>query len=156
MAGVAFIAPLDPLVWDRDFLHALYGFEYRWEVYVPERKRRWGYYVLPILWGDRFVGRIEPRIERRDDAVRVVNLYWEPGFVPTEHPSFIRGLAEALEAHRTFAGVGRVLLARSPAASAIRPALAEHLPTLGRPARRAASSVRRRSAAVPRAAAVGR
>ena len=59
--GAAFLAPLDPLVWDRDLLERLFGFEYRWEVYVPAPKRRWGYYVLPLLYGDRFVGRIEPR-----------------------------------------------------------------------------------------------
>ena len=62
--GVAFLAPLDPLVWDRDLLRRLHGFDYLWEVYVPAAKRKWGYYVLPILFGDRFVGRIEPRFER--------------------------------------------------------------------------------------------
>ena len=63
--AAAFLAPLDPFVWDRDFLRRLYGFDYIWEVYVPEKKRRWGYYVLPILFGDRLVGRIEPRIDRK-------------------------------------------------------------------------------------------
>ena len=63
--GVAFLAPLDPLVWDRDLLRSLWDFDYVWEVYVPAAKRRWGYYVLPLLWGDRFVGRIEPRIDRQ-------------------------------------------------------------------------------------------
>ena len=63
--GVAFLAALDPLVWDRDLLRSLYDFDYLWEVYVPAAKRRWGYYVLPILFGDRLVGRIEPRIERK-------------------------------------------------------------------------------------------
>lgn len=136
-AGVAMLAPLDPLVWDRDFLRALYGFDYLWEVYVPERRRQWGYYVLPLFWGDRFVGRIEPRIDRTDDAVRILKLYWEDGFVPTDHPAFLRGFADALEAHRRFAGVGRVLLPRTTAATPLRAILAEHLPALGRAARRA-------------------
>ena len=70
-AGVAFLAALDPLVWDRDFLRSLYGFDYVWEVYVPAPKRRWGYYVLPILFGDRLVGRIEPRIERKTNTLRI-------------------------------------------------------------------------------------
>ncbi|HYX76587.1 MAG TPA: F0F1 ATP synthase subunit beta, partial [Gaiellaceae bacterium] len=61
--GVAFLAPLDPLAWDRDLLLRLWGFDYRWEVYVPAAKRRYGYYVLPVLHGDRLVGRIEPRID---------------------------------------------------------------------------------------------
>jgi uncharacterized protein YcaQ len=152
-AGVALLAPLDPLVWDRDFLRALYGFDYLWEVYIPARKRQWGYYVLPLFWGDRFVGRIEPRIDRPDDALRILNLYWEAGFRPADHPAFVRGLADALDAHRRFAGVGRVLLPRSPATASLRPLLAEHLPALGRPARRAAVSRTRRS---PRRVAVGR
>jgi uncharacterized protein YcaQ len=59
----AFLAPLDPLLWDRQFVRGLDGFDYVWEVYVPARKRRWGYNVLPILFGDRLVGRIEPRID---------------------------------------------------------------------------------------------
>ena len=62
--GVTFLAPLDPLAWDRDLLRSLFGFDYVWEVYVPAAKRRWGYYVLPLLFGDRFVGRIEPRFDR--------------------------------------------------------------------------------------------
>ena len=69
--GVTFLAPLDPLAWDRDLLLRLCGFDYRWEVYVPAAKRRWGYYVLPLLYGDRLVGRIEPRIDRKAKALRV-------------------------------------------------------------------------------------
>ena len=51
-------------MWDRRLLRELWDFDYIWEVYVPEAKRRWGYYVLPILFGDRLVGRIEPRLDR--------------------------------------------------------------------------------------------
>ena len=58
---------------------ALYGFDYVWEVYVPAAKRRWGYYVLPILFGDRLVGRIEPRIDRKTSTLRVIGLWWETG-----------------------------------------------------------------------------
>jgi uncharacterized protein len=111
--GVAFLAPLDPLVWDRDLLRRLHGFDYLWEVYVPAVKRRWGYYVLPILWGDRFVGRIEPRIDRREDALRVVGLWWEAGFDPLVEEGFAVGFVEALEAHRQFAGLSRVVMPRT-------------------------------------------
>ncbi len=62
--GVAFLAPLDPLAWDRELLLRLWDFDYKWEVYVPAPKRRWGYYVLPMLYGDRFAGRIELRHDR--------------------------------------------------------------------------------------------
>ena len=113
LSGVTFLAPLDPFVWDRDFIRRLYGFDYVWEVYVPERKRRWGYYVLPILFGDRLVGRIEPRIDRKAGVVRVLDLWWEEGFDPLGAPGFVDGLADALLAHRRFAGMGRVVLPRT-------------------------------------------
>ena len=90
--GVAFLAPLDPLVWDRGLLRELCDFDYIWEVYVPAAKRRWGYYVLPILFGDRLVGRIEPRIERKAGTLRVVGLWWEDGFDPLAEPGFVDGV----------------------------------------------------------------
>src|SRR3954452_9018741 len=62
--AVTFIAPLDPFAWDRDLFRQLFDFDYLWEVYVPEAKRRWGYYVLPLLFDSRLVGRIEPRIDQ--------------------------------------------------------------------------------------------
>jgi uncharacterized protein len=56
---VVFVAPLDQLVWDRKMVEHLFGFEYIWEIYTPEPKRRWGYYVLPVLFGDDLVARVE-------------------------------------------------------------------------------------------------
>jgi uncharacterized protein len=111
--GVAFLAALDPLVWDRDFLRSLYGFDYVWEVYVPPAKRRWGYYVLPILFGDRLVGRIEPRIERKTNVLRIAGLWWEGGFDPLREPRFVAEFAAAVEAHRAFGGVARVTWPRT-------------------------------------------
>ena len=108
--GAAFIAPLDPLVWDRQALRSIFGFDYLWEVYVPAAKRRWGYYVLPILYGDRFVGRIEPRIDRRGDTLRVLGLWWEDGFDPLAERGFVAAFAGALDAHRQFGHVKRVVL----------------------------------------------
>lgn len=61
---VVFLAPLDPLLWDRRMVAELFGFDYVWEVYKPEPQRRWGYYVLPVLYGDQFVARFEARLER--------------------------------------------------------------------------------------------
>ena len=111
--GVAFLAPLDPLVWDRALLRDLFEFDYVWEVYVPQAKRRWGYYVLPILFGDRLVGRIEPRIERRQGRLRVVGLWFEEGFDPLAEPGFIPAFAAALRAHAAFGGVDRIMLPRN-------------------------------------------
>ena len=127
-AGVAFLAPLDPLCWDRDLLRRLFDFDYVWEVYVPAPKRRWGYYVLPILYGDRLVGRIEPRIERRAGTLRIAGLWWEPGFDPAR-----RGWASSRRsrtpssAHRDFADLGPSTLPREarhrPLVTAVRGAL---------------------------------
>ena len=58
----------------------MFDFDYIWEVYVPEHKRRWGYYVLPILFGDRLVGRIEPRLDRATRTLRILGIWWEDGF----------------------------------------------------------------------------
>jgi hypothetical protein len=111
--GVAFLAPLDSFVWDRDLLRRLFGFDYVWEVYVPPARRRWGYYVLPVLWGDRLVGRIEPRIDRAAKTLRVLGLWWEGGFDPLAEPGFAAAFGEALDAHMAFAGVRRVTLPRA-------------------------------------------
>ncbi len=110
--GVAFLAPLDPLVWDRDLLRSLFDFDYVWEVYVPAAKRRWGYYVLPILFGDRLVGRIEPRIDRQTRTLRVLDLWWETGFDPTVEDGFAVAFGEALVAHARFLGADRLILPR--------------------------------------------
>jgi uncharacterized protein YcaQ len=111
--GVTFLAPLDPFVWDRGLLRSLFDFDYVWEVYVPAAKRRWGYYVLPVLAGDRLVGRIEPRIDRSAGALRVLDLWWQDGFDPMARSRFVDGFVDALEAHARFAGVGRIAWPRA-------------------------------------------
>ena len=140
--GVAFIGALDPLAWDRDLLARLYDFDYVWEVYVPAAKRRWGYYVLPILFGDRFVGRIEPRIERRSDALRIVDVWWEDGFDPLAEEGFVTAFGAAIDAHRRFGGVRRLAwprlarhreLGRALKASLDRPSAPAIPPGRGRP-----------------------
>ena len=112
--GVAFLAPLDPLAWDRDLLLRLWDFDYRWEVYTPAAKRRYGYYVLPLLYGDRIVGRIEPRIDRAAGTLRVLGVWWEDGFDPLDgaSPGFLDAFADALRAHRDFAGLTKIAMPR--------------------------------------------
>jgi hypothetical protein len=112
-SAVAFIAPLDPLVWDRRKLRELWGFDYLWEVYTPAAKRRWGYYVLPILFGDRLVGRIEPRFERASPDLRILGIWFEPGFRPVEASGFLAALRDAVEAYRSFVGARRVAWPRT-------------------------------------------
>jgi hypothetical protein len=101
--GVAFLAPLDPLAWDRDLLRQLFGFDYVWEVYVPAARRRWGYYVLPLLFGERLIGRIEPRIDRASGTVRVLGLWWEPGVDPRREDGLVEAMRDALAAYLHFA-----------------------------------------------------
>ncbi len=107
-ASVVLLAPLDPLVWDRPLLHSLFDFDYVWEVYVPQQKRRWGYYVLPLLWGDRLVGRIEPRIDRATGSIRILGAWWQDDFEPRRDEAFIVAMREALAAYSSFGGVKRI------------------------------------------------
>lgn len=71
-----FIAPLDNFIWDRPLIKLLFDFEYSWEVYVPKDKRKYGYYVLPILYGDTFIGRVEPN-QNKAKAFIIENLWFE-------------------------------------------------------------------------------
>ena len=81
---MSFIAPLDPLMWDKALILALWDFRYSWEIYTPVVKRKYGYYTLHILYGDRFVGRIEAVPDRREGTLKVKGLWWEPGIRQTK------------------------------------------------------------------------
>ena len=75
--------PFDPAVRDRNRLARLFGFDYRIEIFVPAAKRQYGYYVYPLLEGDRFVGRIEAKADRKAGVLSVENVWWEPGVKET-------------------------------------------------------------------------
>jgi hypothetical protein len=77
------LSPFDPVLRDRKRLQRLFAFDYRFEAFVPAAKRKFGYYVLPILEGERFVGRLDPRHDRERGALVVEKLFWEPGVRPT-------------------------------------------------------------------------
>ena len=81
---MSFVAPLDPLLWDKALIQALWDFSYSWEIYTPAAKRKYGYYTLPMVYGDRFVGRIEAVAERREGILQVKGLWWEPGIRRTK------------------------------------------------------------------------
>ena len=102
--SVAFVAPFDSLLWDTALLESLFDFAYVWEGFFPPAKRRWGYYVLPILFGDRFVGRIEPRLDRERGCVEVLDIWWEDGFAPRRADGFVDAMRDALHAYLHFAG----------------------------------------------------
>jgi uncharacterized protein YcaQ len=93
-----FLSPFDRLVHDRDRALALWDFFYRLEMYVPAAKREYGYYVLPILHGDRIVGRIEPVFDRREKVLRLNGLWWEKGEKPVDLDEPLASLAEFLGA----------------------------------------------------------
>jgi uncharacterized protein len=106
--SVAFVPPFDPIIWDRALLGSLFEFEYVWELFLPPARRRWGWYVLPIVFGDRFVGRIEPRIDRAETRVDVLNVWWEDGFAPRRADGFVDAMRDALRAYLRFATADRV------------------------------------------------
>lgn len=78
------LAPLDNLLWDRRCIKALFGFDYVWEVYKPVAERRYGYYVLPVLYGDRFIARFEPGRIKDSGALVIKNWWWETGISPSK------------------------------------------------------------------------
>jgi uncharacterized protein YcaQ len=106
--SVAFLPPFDALVWDRGLLGSLFEFDYVWELFIPPAKRRWGWYVLPMLFRDRLVGRIEPRIDRAGGTIQMLDLWWEEGFAPRRADGFVDAMREALRAYLRFAGATRL------------------------------------------------
>ncbi len=98
--------PFDPATRDRDRLSRLFGFEYKIEMFVPAAKRKWGYYVFPILEGDRFVGRIDVKADRASDELIVTKMWPEAGVAWPQ--SRWDKLHAELERLKRFAGVAQV------------------------------------------------
>ena len=73
-----FLAPLDPMMWDRKLIEAVWEYKYSWEIYTPPAMRKYGYYVLPILYGQELVGRIEAAADRKGKVLMVKNIWYEP------------------------------------------------------------------------------
>jgi uncharacterized protein len=94
---VTLLSPFDRLVYDRDRTEALFGFRYRLEMYVPKAKREYGYYVLPLLQGDRLVGRAEPRFDRKTKSLELLGAWGDTS-----------RLDEALSSLAQFLGAERV------------------------------------------------
>ena len=102
----AFLAPLDNLVWDRRMLKELFGLDYRWEVYTPQKQRKYGYYVLPVLYGDHFVARIEPVRQKKTGILTVKNWWWEPGVTPDE--KMLTAIQECFDLFCTYLSVNSI------------------------------------------------
>ena len=94
--GVSFLSPFDNLIILRDRVKELFRFDYSLECYVPAAKRKYGYFVLPILWGDSLVGRLDPKADRKRKALIINNLVFETGFRKVDEllPLFANALSE--------------------------------------------------------------
>ncbi len=92
---VKFLSPFDNLVINRQRTQRLFNFDYLLECYVPEAKRKYGYFTLPILWGDELIGRMNSKADRKSRELVVKNLFLEPGVTPSEHLShaIVKGIA---------------------------------------------------------------
>ena len=105
--------PFDPAIRDRVRLKRLFGFDYTVEMFVPAAKRVWGYYVYPLLEGDRFVGRVEAKADRKRSTLTVQNLWWEPGVQPSAQR--VRKLESELVRFARLAGVSDIVWLTAPA-----------------------------------------
>ena len=103
---VVFLAPLDQ-VSARGRAKALFGFDYVWEVYKPEKERRFGYYTLPILWGDRLVARFDSKFDRTTNTFVMLGLWLEDEALGTDE-AFAEALARGLARFVTFLGASQL------------------------------------------------
>ncbi|RCS30547.1 winged helix-turn-helix domain-containing protein [Rhodanobacter denitrificans] len=115
----ALLSPFDPLVWDRARVRAMFGFEYTIECYTPAPKRRYGYYVLPILHRGRLVGRLDAKAHRGIGVFEVKALFLEAGVAP--EPSLVRAVAAAIAGTARWHGTPEIRLDRTDPAALARP-----------------------------------
>jgi uncharacterized protein YcaQ len=119
-----FLSPLEP-VSARGRAKALFGFDYTWEVYTPAAKRKFGYYALPILWGERLVGRFDPKLDRTTGTLVILGLWLEDASLAKD-VAFADALAAGMRRFMTLLDVRRIDVAAVP-----QPALRRRLGQLG-------------------------
>lgn len=115
-----FLSPFDPLVWDRARALGVFGFDYKIEIYIPEAKRKYGYFTLPILYNNALIGRLDPKAHRKEGLFEVKSLHLEPGV--TVDDAMAAALRQVLKDCAAWHGTPAVVVR---AASA--PGLAERL-----------------------------
>ncbi len=112
----ALLAPFDPLVWHRGRAETLFGAHIRIELYTPKHKRKHGYYVLPFLFGDRIVGRVDLKADRAAETLQVLSAHCEPG-IPVD--VFVAPLADEIRLMAIWLGLPRIAVTKSGDASGV-------------------------------------
>jgi uncharacterized protein YcaQ len=104
--GVRFVNYFDSLLWQADRLDALFGFERALEVYLKPEQRKYGYFTTPILYGDKLIGRLDPKLDRKEKTLIVRGLWYEDGFKPDEE--YEDEFAKTLDDFAKFGGVDKI------------------------------------------------
>jgi uncharacterized protein YcaQ len=104
---ISIIAPLDNIIWDRALVLELFNFKYTWEVYVPKVKRKYGYYVLPLLKGSDIIGRIEFDKQRNTEPLKIINMWLEPNIKRTK--TLEKEIDKALKKFAKYLGIKELL-----------------------------------------------
>jgi uncharacterized protein YcaQ len=105
------LSPFDNLICDRKRTEDLFNFHFRLEVYVPKAKRQYGYYVLPILHGDRFIGRLDPKLDRKTGRLTINAVYAEPDTPMTKETA--QAINQAVEELGNFVGAEEIVYTKS-------------------------------------------
>jgi uncharacterized protein YcaQ len=105
------VSPFDRVVYDRDRTEEIFNFRYRIEIYVPKHKREFGYFVLPVLSGDRLIGRVDPRLDRETRTLHVNAVYAEPDAPASAGPAVAKAIVELA----AWARASDVVLGKTPA-----------------------------------------
>jgi len=124
---VTLLAPLDDLL-HRQRAKLLFDFEYIWEVYKPAEQRRWGYYTLPILWHDRLVARLDPKLDRKTSTL-AINGFWLEGPSLAEDASFLAALARGLTRFASYLDAHRIELIATDLPAGLAAAIARCAPS---------------------------
>jgi uncharacterized protein YcaQ len=108
---VRILSPFDNLIIQRRRMQALFGFDYSLECFLPAARRKYGYFVLPVLYGDRLVGRVDPKADRKSGKMILQSVYLEDGFTPTG--DFLGAFAQTLVEFAAFNRCGEISVGRT-------------------------------------------
>lgn len=111
MATIHFLSPFDNTVIQRKRLNNLFGFDFNIECYVPEAKRKYGYWCLPVLYDNAFVGRLDPKADRSTKKFYIKSMHFEKGFVPDE--LFNKAFAQKLRSFATFNSCNKIVIQKA-------------------------------------------